>query len=54
VACCESLAGPNADALEYLRRAIDMWEGCRAMAQEDSDFDPIRADAAFRELVGAS
>jgi tetratricopeptide (TPR) repeat protein len=52
VACCESLAGRAADAIEHLRQAIDMWEGCRGMAKEDSDFDPIRNEPAFEELVG--
>ena len=52
VACCESLAGRKADALEHLRRAIDLSEGFRFMAKEDSDFDPIREEPAFKELVG--
>jgi tetratricopeptide (TPR) repeat protein len=52
VACCESLAGETADAIEHLRRAIDGWEGCRDMATEDSDFDPIRDEPAFEELIG--
>jgi hypothetical protein len=52
VACCESLAGRSADAVEHLGRAIEMWEGCRDMAKEDSDFDPIRDEPAFRELIG--
>jgi hypothetical protein len=51
-ACCESLAGRTSDALEHLRLVIDMWEGAREMAKQDSDFDPIRDDRAFRELVG--
>jgi tetratricopeptide (TPR) repeat protein len=52
VACCESLAGRTADAIEHLRQAIDMWEGCREMARQDSDFDPIRDEPAFAELIG--
>ena len=28
-----------------------MWERCRDMANEDSDFDAIRDEPAFRELV---
>jgi hypothetical protein len=52
VACCESLAGRNADAVEHLRRAIEMWEGCREMATQDSDFDPIRDEPTFQDLVG--
>ena len=51
VACCESLAGRTADAIEHLRQAIDRWEGCRDMAKEDSDFDPIRGEPAFEELI---
>jgi hypothetical protein len=51
-ACCESLAGRTADAVEHLRQAIGIWEGCREMAKQDSDFDPIRAEPAFEELVG--
>ena len=54
IACCESLAGRNPAAVEHLRRAIEMWEGCRAMAQHDSDFDPIRGEPAFDELVGTA
>jgi hypothetical protein len=52
VACCESLAGRTADALDHLRTAIDMSEGFREYAKEDSDFDPIRGELAFEELVG--
>jgi hypothetical protein len=52
VACCESLAGRTADAVEHLRRAIDMWDSCRDMAKEDSDFDPIRDEPAFADLIG--
>jgi len=52
VACCESLAGRTADALEHLRRAIDMSADFRALAKGDSDFDPIRNEPAFAELIG--
>jgi len=51
VACCESLAGRTTDAVEHLRRAIDVSERCRAYAKDDSDFDPIRDESAFKELV---
>ena len=53
VACAESLAGRNADALEHLARAVEQWDGVRAMASGDSDFDPIRDEPAFRELTRA-
>jgi tetratricopeptide (TPR) repeat protein len=52
LACCESLAGRKADAIEHLRQAIDLSERVRAYAKEDSDFDPIRGEPAFKELVG--
>jgi tetratricopeptide (TPR) repeat protein len=52
-ACCESLAGRTSAALEHLRLVIAMWEGAREMAEQDSDFDPIRDDRAFRGLVGS-
>jgi hypothetical protein len=52
VACCESLAGRAGDAVGHLRRAIGSSDEFRALAADDSDFDPIRGDAAFRELVG--
>ena len=29
-----------------------MWDGCRDLAREDSDFDPIRDEAAFMQLIG--
>ncbi len=51
LACCESLAGRTTDAVDHLRRAIDMSERSRAYAQGDSDFDPIRNEPAFEELV---
>jgi hypothetical protein len=51
LACCESLAGRRDDALEHLRRAIELWDGARALAQGDSDFDPIRDEPAFQALV---
>jgi hypothetical protein len=53
VACCESLAGRKADAVEDLRRAIEMWEGCGDLAKQDSDFDPIRSEPAFQAVVGS-
>ena len=52
VACCESLAGRTTDAIDHLRRAINMSERFNAYAKDDSDFDPIRNEPAFRELIG--
>ncbi len=53
VACCESLAGRPSDAVEHLRQAIDLSERFRAHAKGDSDFDPIRGEPAFKELIDA-
>ena len=52
VACCESLAGRTADAIEHLRLAIDRSERFRSFAAGDSDLDAIRDEPAFKELVG--
>jgi len=53
VACCESLAGRTADAIEHLRLAIERSDRFRAYAAGDSDFDPAREDPAFKQLVGS-
>src|SRR4051812_16709302 len=51
VACCESLAGRRADAVEHLRRAIELSERFRSYAKGGSDFDPIRDEPALKELI---
>jgi hypothetical protein len=53
VACCESLAGRTADAIEHLRLAIDRSARFRSFAAGDSDFDPIRDQPEFKELIGS-
>jgi tetratricopeptide (TPR) repeat protein len=52
LACVESLAGRKDDAIEHLRRSIEGSEASRELAKGDSDFDAIRDEPAFRELVG--
>jgi hypothetical protein len=52
VACCESLAGRADDAIAHLREAIALSEDIRALGTGDSDFDPIRDQPGFRDLVG--
>jgi hypothetical protein len=54
VACCESLAGRADDAIEHLRAAIEGAEQFRQFAADDSDFDGIRDQPAFKQLVGAA
>jgi hypothetical protein len=51
IACCESLAGRTADAIAHLRIAVEAHAPMRTWAAEDSDFDPIRDEPAFKELV---
>ena len=51
LACCESLAGRTADAIEHLKLSIDVSERSRSYAAGDSDFDPIREEPAFQALV---
>jgi hypothetical protein len=51
VACCESLAGRTAEALEHLA-AVARADRVRELARRDPDLDPIRGEAAFGELVG--
>jgi len=51
LACCESLLGRTADAVDHLRQAIDMSERAREFAKGDSDFDPIRDEPAFQQLM---
>ena len=54
VACCESLAGRQADAIEHLGRAIERADRLRAIAAGDSDFAPLRDEPGFRALVGGA
>jgi tetratricopeptide (TPR) repeat protein len=51
VACCESLTGQTTEALEHLRKAIELSEQFRDYAKNDSDLDAIRGESAFQELV---
>jgi Cupin domain len=51
LACCESLTGRTSDAVDHLRRAIEMSDEFRAAAKSDSDLDAIRDQPAFQRLV---
>jgi hypothetical protein len=52
LACCESLSGRTADAIDHLQRAVDTSEKFRADARKDSDFDAIRDEPSFQALIG--
>jgi len=51
LACCESLAGRSQDAIAHLRTAIDLRPQLKELAREDSDFDGVREEPGFKELV---
>ncbi len=51
-ACIYSLTGRKERALEHLRRAIELSDTARSLAKDDTDFDAIRDEPAFKELVG--
>jgi hypothetical protein len=51
LACFESLAGRPGDALEHLRRSIELDASFRDYARDDDDFAPLRDDAEFHALV---
>jgi tetratricopeptide (TPR) repeat protein len=50
-ACCESLAGRKADAIEHLRLAIETSASVRSNLTEDSDLDPLREEPEFQALL---
>lgn len=52
LACAEALAGRKEDAIEHLRRSIALDGRSREWAKGDSDFDSLRDEPAFQELVG--
>jgi tetratricopeptide (TPR) repeat protein len=52
LACVESLAGRTDAAIEHLRQAGERSHRMRELASEDSDFDAIRDDPRFKELIG--
>ena len=53
LACAESLLGRTDDAIAHLGESIAQDETFRELAQTDSDFDRVRNDPRFRELVAS-
>jgi tetratricopeptide (TPR) repeat protein len=53
LACCESLTGQKEEALDHLRRALELSDMFRDYAKGDSDLDAMRDEPGFAELVGA-
>lgn len=52
-ACFESRAGRIEAALTHLRQAVELLPALADLARDDDDFDPIRNEAAFAQIVGA-
>ena len=50
--CAESMLGRKAEALGHLRRSAEQSERHREFAKTDTDFDPIRDEPEFAEIVG--
>ena len=51
LACCESLAGRKADAIEHLRLAVERSDRVRSYLAGDSDLDSLREEPEFRALL---
>ena len=51
-ACLEAVAGNVEEALQWLTRALVEKPGLRTWAQRDPDFEELRADPRFWEVVG--
>jgi quercetin dioxygenase-like cupin family protein len=52
-ACFESVAGDTEDAFASLRRAVELNpEEVRRIAPDDPDFDPIRNNPRYTEVIG--
>jgi tetratricopeptide (TPR) repeat protein len=51
LACAESMLGKKADALGHLRKSVEQGERFKELARTDTDFDPIRGEPGFDEIV---
>jgi quercetin dioxygenase-like cupin family protein len=52
LACCEARLGENDEALEHLAQAIAGEPGFASFSRGDDDFESLRGDARYQELVG--
>jgi tetratricopeptide (TPR) repeat protein len=53
LACLYSRKGQTEQALIYLNRALKKDARVKAWARSDEDFDKLRSDVVFQELIGA-
>jgi mannose-6-phosphate isomerase-like protein (cupin superfamily) len=51
LACIESIAGRKTEAIDHLRQSVERSDRSRELARDDSDFDAIREEPAFKELL---
>ncbi len=51
LACAESMLGKTADALRHLRQSVGHGQRFKELARTDTDFDPIRGEPEFDEIV---
>lgn len=51
LACYQSLLGQPRDAVASLRRSFKIDQDYRQLLKAETDFDPIRADEEFQQLV---
>jgi tetratricopeptide (TPR) repeat protein len=47
LACAEALTGKSDEAIDHLRRAVELYEPFAAIARDDPDFDSIREHPDF-------
>lgn len=47
LACAEALLGKKDQAVEHLRRAVELYDGFAEYARDDPDFDSIRSHPGF-------
>jgi Flp pilus assembly protein TadD len=52
LACCEARSGQREDALEHLRRAVELEPRMARHARSDADLESIRDDPRFAAAVG--
>jgi hypothetical protein len=52
LACCEARLGETDAAFEHLAASIEAEERFKEIARDDDDFESIRDEPRFRELVG--
>jgi hypothetical protein len=54
LACAEARLGETESALEHLAEALEENDELRKLARDDSDFEPIRGDPRFTEILGSA